>query len=245
MRAAQNPGDNRISSTPSVEIGPVDQRQDGDNRSFARYVFKAYQNEQRKQHNKLPCTKDEFLAYVKWELAQKLGSEQEVRAFRQRIEDARAEDRMLKAAGLEASVFKGCSEKKVLVNAVRIAVRGVIAEKRAPRPTAKPSRRARDEMSVDALESLEATSRKSRVHRTYTKSPQACVELNEDIRIMEEALEELDSLDQAILVAKYCEEKKQIEIADSLKVPRSTVNRRLPKALDKLTAIMKRRGLGD
>ncbi len=242
MQAAQNPGDDRISSMP---LGPVDQRQDGDNRSFARYVFKAYQNEKRKQHNKLPCTKEEFLAYVEWELAQKLGSEQEVRAFRQRIEEARAEDRRLKAAGLEASVFKSCSEQNVLVSAIRRAVRGVIAEKRAPRPTAKPSRRARDQMSVDTLERLENTSRKSRIHRAYTKSPQDCVVLNEEISSMEEALEELDPLDQAILVAKHCEGRKQIEIAESLKVSPQTVSRRLPKALDELAAIMKRRGLGD
>jgi RNA polymerase sigma factor (sigma-70 family) len=174
---------------------------------------------------------------VEWELAQKLGSEQKFRAFRQRVEDAMAEDHRLEAAGLEASTYASSPEKPVLAGAVRRAVSWVVGETR--------SRKPKVEMSVDVLETLEETSTKSRVHRTYTKSPQSCVELNEAITIMEEALEELDPMDQEILVARHCEGKKQVEFAEWLKVSPQTINRRLPKALDELAAIMKKRGLGD
>jgi len=52
-------------------------------------------------------------------------------------------------------------------------------------------------------------------------------------------------MDQEILVARHCEGKKQVEFAEWLKVSPQTINRRLPKALDELAAIMKKRGLGD
>src|SRR5438874_855854 len=44
-----------------------------------------------------------------------------------------------------------------------------------------------------------------------------------------------------ILVTSYCEEKKGIEIAKLLGVSPQTISRRLPKALDKLTDIMRQR----
>jgi RNA polymerase sigma factor (sigma-70 family) len=219
MRSTRNPG--KTNTTEESET------------AFGRYTLKSFRNDQR-EHGPVSRTEDEFLLSVRAQLVveleekgllAELGSpEEQLREFDRRLEEAMAEDRRSSAYGQKASKFESLPERKTLVAAIRKAI---AAERRPKRKFQSSLAEAKD--CEDMRE----------------RPPEARVLVAEAAEIVIQALQRLDSKDQAILRARYFDDAKQVEIAQRQAMPPQTVNRRLHNALAKMAEDITQSGYGE
>jgi RNA polymerase sigma factor (sigma-70 family) len=226
VQSAHDPGDSRSDTKPSDILDSVAQHPAGGTRSLDRYVKKAYRNEQRSPSGRLARTEREFLLSVEAQLLLELGGgQQQLREFEERIEDAMAEDRRLRAAGRKATMFRDLPERRKLMGAIR----RVIAEDRPPR-------RKLEQSVPDMGMYCDASSN----HCPVTHAVMA-----EEAGKLYKALDRLDQRDQDILRSCYYDGQKQVEAARSLSMPPQTINRRLQRALATLADDLRQDGIGD
>jgi len=210
---ANESDDNRGDNKPSETAHSTARLSTSDTGSFDRYVNKAFFREKHKL--RFAYTPKEFLVSVQAELLLELkGDVQELRKLQDRIEAAMAEDRRLISKGLEATNFKNLPDRRQLVKAIRKGIRD------DQRPKSES-----DQGTVDPATSVQ---------------PVDQLLWTETVDLVFEALGKLDPQDQQILQLCKLEHMKPRDVVKLLKIPTSTLYRRLKRSISKLDNAMSR-----